>query len=197
MVIDTKIAANLDGSESSNNNYKVSYKLGLTGQNGTQTDVKWYLLKSGSGQEIESAKTAPDCTLNVDTQTSGTTKYWYKSPPDDSGTCSAKNYINSKLSDAKLVAWGTITAGASNGALTPKSEAATELDGVLTNNTPSGLENEILYTKAGADKYTEEYYYLVVEYPNQESPQNDDMNKTISISLDTITNITSTLEQSE
>ena len=194
MVLNTKIAASIDGESETENNYKVSYKLGLTGQNGTQTDVNWYLFKSGSGQEVASAKTAPDCILKTEAS-SGSTKYYYATSQasEEQGTCSAKSYISSKLSDAKLVAWGKIGAGTESQALTPEEGDATELGDALTNKTPSGLDKEILYTTAGPQKYVEEYYYLVVEYPNKEQEQNNDMNKTISISLDTITNITSTL----
>ena len=52
MVVGTKIEATIDGGTETQNNYKVAYTLGLKGTNETQTDVKWYLFKSGSGQTL-------------------------------------------------------------------------------------------------------------------------------------------------
>ena len=115
-------------------------------------------------------------------------------PDDDSGTCSAKNYIDAKLSDGKLVAWGTLEKETSNQTLSAESGEASDLGETIPDKNPSGLDKEVLYTTAGAQQYTEEYYYLVVEYPdNGDQTATDAGGKTISISLDTISNIQSTL----
>ncbi len=193
MVAATKVVATSSGE--GENNYKINYDLKISGENGTGTDVKWYLLRAGDGIGVANVKD-PSCELKIENDVAPSTlKYYYGDKED--GTCSAKSYLeDGNFNDLQLVAYGTLTANTSPGTELESEDGQAEELGI-TKNTPEGLEGHTLYTTASSNKYTTEYYYLVVEYPNKETEQNSDQKKKISVSISSIENIVSTIDTTE
>ncbi len=196
MISTTKVTASTAGEGS----YKVTYDLKLTGENGTETDVNWYLFRAGDGTGIK-ALADPKCKLQIDSE-GNTSKYYYKNE-EKSETCTPKGYIEEKLSDLQLVAKGTLAEGAVSNTVLSATPGA--MEGIeITNGDPEGLTGQTLYTTTGENKYDTEYYYLVVEYPNKqdsvqgnEGNQNNDMNKKISISISSLENVVTVLDKTE
>ncbi len=194
MIATTKVTASTEGE----GKYKVTYDLKLTGENGTQTDVNWYLFRAGDGKGVQNLQ-APGCKLQIDSN-GNTSKYYYTN--DGGDTCGPKGYIESKFSDLQLVAKGTLAKQSGAGTEATVVPGAME-DITITKGTPEGLAKHTLYTTAGAGKYTSEYYYLVVEYPNKqdqdasEGNQNADMGQKISLSISSIENIVTEVDATE
>ncbi len=170
---------------SDQNNYEVSYSIGLTGINKTTEDMKWYLLRTSSDGSDQDISNHTKCELKTDSSTQDI-KYYY----ENCDVTGSSGIISSEFSDYDLVAYGTLSGNTDGSALSP-TEGATSFDSAFgTEKEPIGLADQKLTTN-GTTVYT---YYLIVEFPNnkgasQNGSSNENFNKQISVSFDSIDSI--------
>ena len=136
------------------------------------------------------------CTLTPTTGDNNETRYSYTG--ESCKAESASGVISKEFSDYELVGYGDVSSNIENQNLSA-TVTSTDFDGALSGEqTGKGLTNQtrkIDGNKSATDTtYT---YYLIVAFPdtgdNQNGTANANFNKEISVSLDSITNIQSTL----
>ncbi len=185
MVSGTKVVAEKQNPEDENE-YDITYDIGLTATNQTDQEIKWYLVRVDGSFNKESLESTT-CTLS--TTPNGTeTQYKYTG-------CTAVGsggIIGRNFSDSDLIAYGTISAKTESSKISVAGDASNLNDSYSSEKTPIGLTKHTLHTSGGNTKTTY-IYYLIVEFPNQESDQNgsdnENFGKTISVTFDEITNV--------
>ena len=173
--------------EGDQNDYEVTFDIGLTGINETTEEMNWYLFRIASDASSQDITNHVNCSLQ--TPTTGTeTKYYYTGCE----VTGAEGIISSEFSDYELVAYGKLNGNTNEpgSSVSPTTENST-FDGAFEEaKEPVGLTGQKLATN-GNKVYT---YYLIVEFPNSEGSQNGAQNanfgKQISVSFDNIDNIT-------
>ncbi len=145
------------------NDYEATFDLTITYQNPTKTDLTWKLYKvSNSSPVTLEEKNAIECELNHK-EDAGTTMLWYagKDSETETDTCKLTGALTTKL--GTQVATGTFT-------------KETEADTPVSEESLKGIT---LSTTANPD----DYYYLVVEYPNTTENDAADQGKVIKFTL--------------
>lgn len=176
-IMKTEAKAAFTGESTTGNAYDFKFQLKLTGTSTVGTELKWHLYELDEGAQTTLQESLQDkfgidsCTLKV--ETSGTeTKLYYE---NDGHDCDVQNLgIQAQLSEYEI-AGGTLK---SEGGLTN-----TVVDKGVSSLT--AMEREIKNVSKGQEG--KKYYYLVVEYPNQESNQaTTDAGQTINVKLELV-----------
>ena len=164
------------------NTYDFSYDLSLTGTSGITTALNWHLYELDQNaettlSEVLGTKFGIDsCKLVSDTKTTGETRYYYTNDgqpyEEEIGTdkdCNATTLgISTQLSEYEI-AGGTLTSG-------------TWVDTVKSNKDMSHISStlkDVSDSSSGVSKY----YYLVLEYPNSNTDQKEDIGDTINVTF--------------
>ena len=174
--------------EGDQNDYEVTFDIGLTGVNETTEEMNWYLFRTASDASSQEITNHVNCSLQ--TPTTGTeTKYYYTGCE----ATGAEGIISSEFSDYELVAYGKLNGSTSKpGSPVSPTEENSNFNGAFEmEKEPVGLSGQKLTTN-GNKVYT---YYLIVEFPNKESASqngegNANFDKQISVSFDSIDSIT-------
>ncbi len=179
------------------NDYDLTFDLEINYINETSDNLLWALyMVEGDGLE---ADLDPDCKLVSDV-VGNETHYWY----NDTGTkdeeedetptsCTLSSSQKETLQSTTMIGYGYLKANQSQNAVINK-ETATQTgnpSGTTVGNVTAELYNtgdETNNPLKGRTLNTEDtkskYYYLVVQYPNENSKQNEDEgSKTINVSL--------------
>ncbi len=148
------------------NDYQATFDITITYKNPTDTDLTWSLYKVEDAENALSSETdfsTMPCDLR--TKTSGSSTYlWYGDDANSElGKCELVEAIKTKLGEEAIA----------TGKLEKQKAVNTEIKGI------SGLTGLKLDTKSNTD----DYYYLVVEYPNQAGQTEADQGQTINITL--------------
>ncbi len=199
MIAGTKIEVTKEMGDE--NDYEVTFDVGLTATNKTDQTLKWYLVRTQ--EEVESLSDITACNLvsESDGDNHSITKYYYNG-------CTVENALG-KISDGVLVGFGDITAG-DNTKLVTKEKTSIQEDSNLTGSFTGedqqllNLSGHKLYTDGSSvskDNSNMYYYYLIVEFTNntgesQNGASDANFGKEISVTFDKITNILSKVKTS-
>ena len=157
------------------NDYTTTFDVNGTITNNTATELKWYLYESTT--EIPSPVTADSCQVHEEAQGDGTTRYWYTGCKLDS-------------------ALSTTSSAIANSTVPAATESVPDSGNYDTPGTATvSKTGEVLKPTAGNTATT--YYYLVVEYPNNDASQDADQGKTIVAQLTNVSNGSSVVTQEE
>ncbi len=168
------------------NAYDLSFDLEIEYLNNTDTDLLWALYVV-ENDELESSLD-PKCKLVTDTETKvGETHYWYN---DDglrtsTNSCTLDSSQTGLLTNTSMLAYGTFKANTDEATKIDSAKAAEAgSKDVSLNPTcsselcdPNGTTNKILadrplsLSSGTSSKSVSKYYYLVVQYPNKTTEQ--------------------------
>ncbi len=165
-IIGAKATVAKDADSGDTNDYKATFDLKISYKNPTDTDLQWELYKLTTDTAIvEDDFNSMECDLR--TEKSGATTYlWYADDASlKTGVCALSEELSGKLGSS-------IASGTLGHAPVVEEQFSTVID-------EDGLKGLELTT----NENTNDYYYLVVKYPNQDKPQKSDQGQTINVVL--------------
>ncbi len=166
-MVGAKASITKDPDAEDSNDYKATYNIKITYDNPTNTAMEWKLYRIDSAVTKSEVKTI-DCGLRTKVTESGATYLWYAQTGSvsEKDSCSLSEGLNSKLTDPLA-----------SGKFTAKTESTQTATVEELESNP--LEGQTLSTKTNED----DYFYLVVKYPNTQENSADDQGKVVKFTL--------------
>ena len=183
--------------EADDNTYNLNFDLEIDYKNQTGTDLYWALYMV-EGDALAS-NLDPQCKLFTKAGQDGT-HFWYGDEgqnDDDTKSCTLTSEQKNVLLGTTMIAYGKMSSGESSGTIGPN-DAVAEAGGQTSDYSEvspttcsgklcdpnGGTTNNLKNRTLDSNKTTTKHYYLVVQYPNQNSNQAlTDQEKGISITL--------------